>query len=365
MTAAARMSVTILGAGSWGTALAALACARADTLLWARDAALARHIRGQRRNPRYLPDLTLPDSLSCTDDFDRAVAHACHGTGLIILGVPVAGLAQLCERLAASLALAGAIGQPPDGHVEQRLSIVWTCKGFQQDTGRLPHQIVQAALSDGGLAPDASSWQIGMGVLSGPSFAREVAQGLPVALTIASRHAWVANACIAALHGGNARIYTSDDIIGVEVGGALKNIMAIACGIADGLGLGTNARAALITRGLAEIQRLGIKLGGRADTFAGLTGLGDLVLSATGELSRNRQVGVALGQGQALDHILASGMTAEGVRCARAARALGQSHGVDLPITDAVCAVLFDGVAPRQVVSGLLAREARAETPAH
>ncbi len=293
------------------------------------------------------------------------MAHACGETGLIILGVPVAGLAQTCVRLAASLAQqAGAVGRRPDGGTARRLAIVWTCKGFQHETGQLPHQIAQAALADGCSTPGAFSWQIGMGVLSGPSFAREVTQGLPVALTIASHQAWVADACIAALHGGNARIYTSDDIIGVEVGGALKNIIAIACGIGDGLGLGTNARAALITRGLAEMQRLGIALGGHADTFAGLTGLGDLVLSATGALSRNRQVGVALGQGQTLDRILESGMTAEGVRCARAARALGQSHGIDLPITEAVCAVLFDGVAPKQAVSRLLAREARAETPA-
>lgn len=361
MTAPTRIPVTVLGAGSWGTALAALACARADTLLWARDAALARHIGEQRQNPRYLPDLALPDSLSCTDNFDRAVAHACGGTGLIILGVPVAGLAQTCARLTASLAQQA--GAQPDGRTARRLAVVWTCKGFQHETGQLPHQIAQAALPDEHSTSGASSWQIGVGVLSGPSFAREVTQGLPVALTIASHQAWVADACIAALHGGNARIYTSDDIIGVEVGGALKNIMAIACGIGDGLGLGTNARAALITRGLAEMQRLGIALGGHADTFAGLTGLGDLVLSATGELSRNRQVGVALGQGRALDRILESGMTAEGVRCARAARALGHSHGIDLPITEAVCAVLFDGVAPKQAVSRLLAREARAETP--
>ncbi len=362
MAAPTRMPVTVLGAGSWGTALAALACARADTLLWSRDATLARHIHEQHQNPRYLPGLALPGSLSCTDDFDQAVAHACHGTGLIILGVPVAGLAQTCARLTTSLAQqVGAY--LPNHNRARRLSIVWTCKGFQHETGQLPHQIAQGALSDERSSPGASPWEIGMGVLSGPSFAREVAQGLPVALTIASHQPWVANTCIAALHGGHARIYSSSDIIGVEVGGALKNIMAIACGISDGLGLGTNARAALITRGLAEMQRLGIALGGHADTFAGLTGLGDLVLSATGALSRNRQVGVALGQGQSLDDILANNMMAEGVRCARAARTLGQNHHIDLPITKAVCAVLFDGVAPKQAVSLLLAREARAETP--
>jgi glycerol-3-phosphate dehydrogenase (NAD(P)+) len=199
-------------------------------------------------------------------------------------------------------------------------------------------------------------------VLSGPSFAREVAQGLPVALTVASRHDVAARVTTAALHGGAVRIYTSRDVIGVEVGGALKNIIAIACGISDGLGLGANARAALITRGLAEMQRLGLALGGLAETFGGLTGLGDLVLTATGALSRNRQVGLAIGQGQSLGHILEGGMTAEGVRCARAALALGRQQQVDLPITEAVCTVLFDNVPPEQAVARLLAREARAES---
>ena len=368
MSAPGRLRVAVLGAGSWGTALAALACANADAMLWARDASLARLIAEQRRNSKYLPDVTLPDGLSCTHDFDQAVAHACApgpAGGLIILGVPVAGLNEVCVRLAATLQ-AQASAQPHAGTAAMGLAVVWTCKGFHQETGQLPHQIVQATLPGQGdqSAPRRAAPQtLGLGVLSGPSFAREVAQGLPVALTVASRQAWVAEITTAALHGGTARIYTSDDVIGVEVGGALKNVMAIACGIADGIGLGTNARAALITRGLAEMQRLGTALGGHADTFAGLTGLGDLVLTATGALSRNRQVGLALGSGQTLEHILASGMTAEGVRCARAALALGRSHGVDLPITEAVCEVLFNGVAPRHAVSRLLAREARAETP--
>ena len=339
--------VTVLGAGSWGTALAALASANADTLLWARDSTAAQAIKTQRLNTRYLPGILLPASLQCTDDFDHAVEHASKAgaqPGLIILGVPVAGLAELCTRLSRSL---DALGSPP-------VTVVWTCKGFHHETGQLPHQIAQAAF--------ASHPEVGLGVLSGPSFAREVAQGLPVALTIASRDAQVADITTAALHGRNTRIYTSQDVIGVEVGGALKNVMAIACGVADGLELGTNARAALITRGLAEMQRLGIALGGQADTFSGLTGLGDLVLTATGPLSRNRQVGLALGQGQSLEHILANGMTAEGVRCARAALALGRQYGVDLPITEAVCNVLFNNVAPEQVVSALLSREARAES---
>lgn len=342
-----RIRVAVLGAGSFGTALAALASSQADTLLWARDPDLARLLEREHRNPRYLPNISLPAALRATASFQQAIEHACvpgASPGLIILAVPVAGLADTCRQVAAAL--------PPDSG--SRLNLVWVCKGFQHDTGLLPHQIAQKAL--------AGRTDVGVGVLSGPSFALEIAQGLPVALTLASRHDTTTNAVLAALHGTNARIYTSPDIIGVEVGGALKNIMAIACGIADGLALGTNARAALITRGLAEIQRLGLALGGQAETFVGLTGLGDLVLTATGALSRNRQVGLAIGQGQTLEQVMAGGMTAEGVLCARAALALGRQHGVELPITQAVCNVLFDGMAPSQAVANLLTREARAET---
>jgi glycerol-3-phosphate dehydrogenase (NAD(P)+) len=342
-----RPRVTVLGAGSWGTALAAVACANAATLLWARDAGIARLVHEQHRNPRYLPDVALPGELGCTSDFDLAIDHVCApetSGGLLILGVPVAGLAAVCEKLADSLSR----------RRPEPLTVVWTCKGLHPKTGLLPHQIARAAL--------ASQPQLGLGVLSGPSFAYEVARGLPVALTVASRQPFVMHAVKLALHGGNVRIYTSEDVIGVEVGGALKNVIAIACGIADGLRLGANARAALITRGLAEIQRLGLALGGQADTFSGLTGLGDLVLTATGALSRNRQVGLALGQGQTLERILAGGMTAEGVRCASSALALGRKHGIDLPITQAVCDVLFNGMAPQHAVAGLLAREAKAES---
>ena len=199
------------------------------------------------------------------------------------------------------------------------------------------------------------------GVLSGPSFAREVAAGLPVALTAAALDATVSEVATRALHGGAVRVYASTDVVGVEVGGALKNVMAVACGIGDGLALGTNARAALITRGLAEMTRFGVAMGAQAETFAGLTGLGDLVLTATGELSRNRRVGREIGAGRAVADILAEGVTAEGVRCARAVLARARRLGVDMPITEAVCAVLFDGVAPVTAVSSLLARDARSE----
>jgi len=341
-----RLQVSVLGAGSWGTALAALASSQADTLLWARDAATARAIDQDHRNPRYLSDIALPRALHATDDFAGAIRHACDGpsgAGLLILAVPVAGLSATCADIARIL--------PPDQC--DGLGIVWTCKGFHLETGQLPHDIAQAAFT--------GQPGVRLGVLSGPSFAREVAQGLPVALTIAASANDLVQKVTAVMHGSNARIYGSHDIIGVEVGGALKNVMAIACGISDGLGLGTNARAALITRGLAEMQRLGVTLGGEPDTFSGLTGLGDLVLTATGELSRNRQVGLAIAEGRSLADILATGMTAEGVRCARAALELGRRHQVDLPVTDAVCRVLFQGLAPQQAVSELLGREARSE----
>jgi glycerol-3-phosphate dehydrogenase (NAD(P)+) len=216
----------------------------------------------------------------------------------------------------------------------------------------LPHQIVREALGDG----------LPIGALSGPSFAQEVARGLPCALTIASTSSALRERAVAALHSQALRLYSSDDLIGVEVGGAVKNILAIATGIIDGLGLGLNARAALITRGLAEITRLGVALGARAETFTGLTGLGDLLLTCTGELSRNRRVGLGLAQGQSLEQIIAElGHVAEGVRCAKAVRTLAADKQVDMPITAAVAGVLFDGDTPRAMVMRLLARDPRSE----
>lgn len=344
-SSSAPLTVAVLGAGSWGTALAAAASRRHRTTLWARDAAQARAMAQSHENTRYLPDVALPPTLVITDSLSSALAPLAEAAGkaLIILGVPVAGLGAICQELAKQLPALGASEVP----------VVWTCKGFEADTARLPHEMVAETLGRAGIPG---------GVLSGPSFAREVAQGLPVALTVASAHESVRRATTGALHGGAVRVYSSTDIVGVEIGGALKNVIAVACGISDGLALGTNARAALITRGLAEMTRFGVALGAQPETFAGLTGLGDLVLTATGELSRNRRVGLEIGAGRKLADILASGMTAEGVRCARAALQRAQSLGVELPITEAVCAVLFDGVAPVTAVSALLAREARLET---
>jgi glycerol-3-phosphate dehydrogenase (NAD(P)+) len=297
----------------------------------------------QRQNMRYLPGVPLPDGLHITSDLCQALTTVRQDGAepLILLTVPVAGLADMCRELLNRLPGVGL----------NKTFIVWTCKGFEENSARLPHEIVQQWLP-----------KITGGVLSGPSFAREVAQGLPVALTVASTTPNLCAAVTTALHGGAMRVYASTDVVGVEVGGALKNVIAVACGIADGLQLGTNARAALITRGLVEMKRLGVALGARTDTLVGLTGLGDLVLTATGELSRNRRVGLEIGNGRRLSDLLADGITTEGVRCARAALLRASQVGVELPITEAVCAVLFEGVAPMTAVSSLLAREARDES---
>ncbi|WDD95426.1 NAD(P)-dependent glycerol-3-phosphate dehydrogenase [Burkholderia sp. FERM BP-3421] len=332
------MKVSVLGAGAWGTALAGHLAARHDTLLWARDRALVSELEARRENVRYLDGVALSPALRYEADLAAALAHAAGDDALCVVAAPVAGLRALCGAMRDA------------GRVPAHL--VWVCKGFEADTRLLPHRMIAEALPG----------QPSNGVLSGPSFAREVGEGLPVALTIASASAACRERTVAAFHHGAMRIYTGDDVVGVEVGGAVKNVLAIATGIADGLGLGLNARAALITRGLAEMSRLGVTLGGRAETFTGLTGLGDLILTATGNLSRNRTVGLQLAEGRTLEAILASlGHVAEGVRCAQAVLSIARDHGIEMPITEAVCAVLFDGVAPRDAVSGLLRRDAKAE----
>ena len=326
------MKIGILGAGAWGTSLAVALSAQHEVTLWAREAGLPESIRSARENQQFLPGVAIPVTVNATADIEQAIRG-----GLIIAASSVAGLRptfrQLRERKA---------GAP----------ILWLCKGFETGTSKLPHQIAAEEL-----ASDTR-----YGALSGPSFAIEVARGLPVALTLASPDGDFAASMAAQLHGGMMRIYSSTDLPGVEVGGAVKNVMAIATGIADGLGLGHNARAALITRGLAEMARLGVALGGRMETFMGLTGMGDLILTATGDLSRNRTVGLKLASAQKLDDVLGSlGHVAEGVATARETLALAKKLGVEMPITSAVCAVLFDGAHPRDAVAGLLAREAKSE----
>jgi glycerol-3-phosphate dehydrogenase (NAD(P)+) len=355
-----RQPITVLGAGAWGTAVAIALAARHDVLLWGRNPEQIAASAAARENTTYLAGCPLPESLRLTADFDAALAHvtqaAANATPLLIAACPVAGLRPLLLQLKER----GGAGHRDAGHRDaghrhagQSIpNIVWLCKGFEYDTGLLPHQVVREVLGDA--VPGAA--------LSGPSFAQEVARGLPCALTAASSSAALRERVVALVHGGNLRVYSCDDLVGVEVGGAVKNILAIATGAADGLGLGLNARAALITRGLAEITRLGTALGGQAATFMGLTGMGDLILTCTGDLSRNRRVGLALAQGKALDTIIAElGHVAEGVPCAKAVRELAARRGVDMPITNAVAGVLFDGDTVSAMVARLLARDPRSE----
>ncbi len=335
---AAVMSVqcTVLGAGAWGTALACHLSHAGPVKLWARRAELATEIATRRSNPQYLPDVHLPDGISVTTGFAEAVAFA-GADGLIILATPVAGLP------AALTALAGHGHLPP---------IVGVAKGIDPASGELPHQLAAR------LMPDHS-----FGVLSGPSFAAEVARELPCALVAAGDRATTAQQIQQVFHRRALRVYLSDDLLGVELAGALKNVMALAAGIADGLALGDNARAALVTRGLAEMTRLGVALGAQPSTFMGLAGLGDLMLTCTGGLSRNRRVGLALATGQPVAQITRSlGHVAEGVPCCAAALAQAAAVGVDLPIASAVQAVIDQRQTARDAVSSLLARDPIAES---
>ncbi|WP_426195498.1 NAD(P)H-dependent glycerol-3-phosphate dehydrogenase [Massilia sp. DWR3-1-1] len=330
-------NITVLGAGAWGTAVAISLAARHQVLLWGRDAQAMAEMAAARENRSYLPGCPLPPALQVTGDFEAALAHLQgDATPLLIAACPVAGLRPLLTQLA---------GRPIP-------NVVWLCKGFEYGSGLLPHQVVAQVLGD--RVPGAA--------LSGPSFAQEVAKGLPCALTAASASSELRQRVVALVHGGTMRVYSCDDLVGVEVGGAVKNVLAIATGVADGLGLGLNARAALITRGLAEITRLGLALGGQAGTFMGLTGMGDLILTCTGDLSRNRRVGLELARGKKLEQVVAElGHVAEGVPCARAVRELASKMGVDMPITHAVAGVLFDGDDPSAMVAKLLARDPRGE----
>ncbi len=317
--------VAVLGAGAWGTAIAAVLAGRLDVTLWARDAAHAETLSRSRRNERYLPGVELPAALGISADLSQALSQA----RVVLAATPVAGLREITGRI------------PSDR------SLVWLCKGFEEGSGLLPHEIVT---------------QKRCGALSGPSFAAEVARGLPCALTLASRDADFAREAAALLHGGRMRVYYSTDLVGVEIGGAVKNVMAIAAGICDGLGLGLNARAALITRGLAEIARLGAALGGSPETLFGLAGAGDLILTATGDLSRNRRVGLQLAQGVPLQTILNQlGHVAEGVRSAREVARIAKSKSIDMPVSDAVNAVLEGRLAPAAAVERLLSRDPKQE----
>ena len=325
------VKIAVLGAGAWGTALAISFTGKHAVSLWGRDTFQLDAMARERCNHRYLPSVVFPESLTIAPQLGAALAHA----GLILIATSTDGLPEILDRVKSAPA-----------------PILWACKGFDRATGKLPHETVADFLPQG--AP--------YGALSGPSFALEVARGLPCALTLAADDFAFAQLMAGELNGSSLRIYSSNDLIGVELGGALKNVMAIAAGICDGMQLGMNARAALITRGLAEMVRLGVAMGGKAETFMGLTGLGDLVLTATGDLSRNRAVGIKLAEGQSLDRILADlGHVAEGVNSAETALRRANAHHVDMPITAAVNAILFGHANPRETVKRLLSREARAE----
>lgn len=327
------MKIAVIGAGAWGTAISISLAARHAVSLWARDTKLLAALRSAGTNERYLPGITLPPELELIDGLTPAL----DGAELVLLAVPTNGLRESLRALS---------------EARFRAPLVWLCKGFEADQAKLPHQVCAEELPA----------SVARAVLSGPSFAEEVARGLPAALTLASDDPAFAQTAAAAVHGAALRVYLSNDVVGVEAAGAIKNVIAIAAGISDGLGLGLSARAALMTRGLAEMTRLGVALGGRAETFMGLAGAGDLILTCTGDLSRNRRVGLALARATPLVTVLAGlGHTAEGVHTARAVARLAGELGVEMPITRAVCRVLDDPASAQAAVQELMAREQKPE----
>jgi glycerol-3-phosphate dehydrogenase (NAD(P)+) len=328
--------IAILGAGGWGTALAVHgARAGHEVRLWGRDPSLVREIAVARQNPAYLPGVAIDDSVHITTSLDDAIA----GAAIVVAAVPSHGLRDVIRRAAP--------------HLERGAVLVSATKGLEADTRARMSQVI---------AEEISSRQP-IAVLSGPSFAIEVARGLPTAVVVASSDRSASARVQEALRGSTLRLYDTDDVIGVEFGGALKNVIAIAAGVVDGLGLGHNAMAALITRGLVEMSRLACAEGSRRETLAGLSGLGDLVLTCTGELSRNRRVGMELGRGRPLGEILSQmKMVAEGVRTTGAALALGERHGVELPIAAQMDAVLAGRATAAEAVEALMLRPQRAET---
>jgi len=327
------MNIAILGAGAWGTALAISLTSRHQVSLWARDAEQIEAMSESRCNQRYLPEILLSPEIRLTSDLNAALANA----ELILAVVPIVGLRET---------LAGIVNQT------KLIPVVWACKGFESGTSQLPHQVVAETLPQ----------NFQCAVLSGPSFALEVARGMPTALTLASGNEEFARQVARSLHHARLRIYSSTDVVGVEVGGAVKNVLAIAAGISDGLGFGFNARAALITRGLAEMTRLGLKLGGLGETLGGLSGAGDLILTCTGDLSRNRRVGLLLARQQSLPDILQElGHVAEGVYTVREVHQLAHRLGVEMPITTAVYRILYEQVPAASAVEALLNRSPNTE----
>lgn len=330
-------SVAVLGAGSWGTALAALIARHGHpTVLWGRDAAAIEGIARRHENPRYLPGVALPPSLRATAD----LATALHVCDLVLVAVPSHAFAETLQALAPL--------RPAHA------GVAWATKGFEPGSGRFLHEVAGELLGDG----------VPLAVVTGPSFAKEVAAGLPTALTVHSDDPDFAQQVADVLHGPAFRAYTGDDMRGAELGGAMKNVLAVATGVADGMGLGLNARAGLITRGLNEMLRLNVAIGGRPETLMGLAGLGDLVLTCTGDLSRNRRLGLALGRGQSIaDAVRAIGQVVESIQTADEVMRQADRHGVELPIASNVRDVLHGDITPAEGLARLLAREQKAEYP--
>ncbi|MDR2219528.1 MAG: NAD(P)-dependent glycerol-3-phosphate dehydrogenase [Methylobacillus sp.] len=327
------MNITVLGAGAWGTALAIHLAHRHPVTLWARNTEQVDEMCRLRANPRYLGDHVFPEPLRVESDLHTAL----HSADLILSVVPTSGFRDMLRAIRASGCKA---------------PLIWANKGLENGTSKLMHEVIAEELPPEQLR----------GILSGPSFAGELAKGMPAAMTLASADAAFASEAAATFHGGAVRVYSSTDVVGVAVGGALKNVMAIAAGISDGMGFGSNARAALITRGLAEITRFGMALGGRLETFMGLAGAGDLILTCTGDASRNRTVGLRLAGGETLQQIIDSlGHVAEGVHTTREVYNKAKQLGVEMPITSEVNAVLSEGRAPRTAVENLLSREQKSE----
>ena len=331
-----RLTLAVLGAGSWGTALAALAARNGvPTRLWGRDRQALEAMAKTRRNQRYLPDLELPAELHYESD----LAAALRGAQVVLIVVPSHAFASMLDQIAPLL--------------EPGAAIAWASKGFEPGTGRFLHELVAEKLPG---RPAA--------VVTGPSFAKEVAAGLPSAVTVHSDDEAFAKELAGLLHAPNFRAYTGSDVLGGELGGAMKNVLAVATGVADGMQLGLNARAGLITRGMNEMLRLGLALGAKPETLMGLSGLGDLVLTYTGDLSRNRRLGLALGKGVALDEAVRQiGQVVESVLTADEVARLAAKHGLDLPIASGVRAVLHGEVTPVEGLRALMAREQKPEYP--
>jgi glycerol-3-phosphate dehydrogenase (NAD(P)+) len=333
---AALSQIAVLGAGSWGTALA-IQFARASrrTILWGRDGAHLAELQRERRNVRYLPNAPFPDTLRIEPDLARALEN----TRDVLIAVPSHGLRSTLRAISA--------------HLSVEIRVAWATKGFELSTGLLPHQVAREVLGE----------RVPLAVISGPTFANEVGAGLPTAMTVAATDPSFAQELAQSLSGLNFRAYTSSDIVGVEVGGAIKNVLAIGAGISDGLGFGANTRIALITRGLVEMTRLGVALGARKETFMGLAGLGDLVLTCTDNQSRNRRFGLGLASGKNIESVQRSiGQVVEGVLAAKAVREVAARLGVEMPICEQIYRVIYENVAPQDAVKELMTRALKPES---